>query len=179
MKNFRIPEDFRGKSKWIVQIWLIVEDTLFRWSPRFMYGWRRMLLRIFGAKIGKGVKIRPEVHITYPWKVEIGDWCWIGEGSVLYSLGNIKLGDNVALASYVYLNTGGHKHDLLTFDIYAEEIIIESEVWLTTDVFVASGVKIGRGTVVGARSTVLNNLPSGMICVGYPAKPIKKREMIK
>ena len=82
LKTFSVPGDFRGKSKVVVQLWWIVEKTLFAWSPQFFYGWRRFLLRSFGAQIGKGVLIRPSAKFTYPWKITIGDYTWIGEDCI-------------------------------------------------------------------------------------------------
>ena len=76
---FRNPPGFRGRSAVVVQLWWLVQSTLFAWSPQFMFGWRAWLLRRFGAKIGKGVKLRPGVRVTYPWKLTIGDHCWFGE----------------------------------------------------------------------------------------------------
>lgn len=175
LKNFKVPETFRGKSKITVQLWWIVQSTLFAWSPQFMYSWRRFLLRLFGAKIGKGVLLRPTVKVTYPWNVEIGDYCWIGENCVIYNLGKIIIGNNVVLSHKVYLNTGGHDYTKPTFDIYAEPITLEDECWLTTDVYVGSGITVGKGTIVAARSSVLKDLPENKICVGTPAKPIKSR----
>lgn len=172
---FRVPGSFRGKSKITVQIWWIVQETLFGWSPQFFFGWRVFLLRLFGARIGKNVKIRSSVKITYPWKVKIGDYTWIGDDCMLYSLGDITIGSHVAIAHKVYFNTGGHEYDKKTFDIFFKPVVIEDECWLTTDVYIAPGVTIGKGTIVGARSSVLKDLPPGKICVGTPAQPIKDR----
>ena len=173
-KHF-VPKNFRGKNIFIVQLWWIVQSSLFAWSPQFMYGWRRFLLRLFGAKIGKKVIVRPTVRITYPWKVEIGDNSWLGDDTVLYSLGSIKIGRNVSIAHRDYFCTGLHDIHKLTFDIGQKPIVIEDEVWIPNDVFIGPGVTVGRGAVVGARSTVLKDLPEGMICYGNPAKPIKSR----
>ncbi len=175
LQKFKVPKKFRGKSKVIVQLWWMVEKTFFACSPQFFYGWRRFLLRIFGAKIGKKVLIRPTAKFTYPWKIEIGDYTWIGENCVLYSLGNIKIGKHVAVAHGVYFNTGLHDYKTLEFNIDSKNILIEDETWITNDVYIAPGVTIEKGTVIGARSSVFKNMPSGFICYGNPAKPIKKR----
>jgi putative colanic acid biosynthesis acetyltransferase WcaF len=74
LKTFKMPKGFRGKTKFYVQLWWILQGTLFRLSPQFMYGWRRSILRLFGANIGDNVLIRPTVKILYPWKLTIGDW---------------------------------------------------------------------------------------------------------
>ena len=179
LKQFKLPPNFRGKPGWYVQLWWIVQDTLFRWSPQFMYGWRRFLLKLFGAKIGKDVIIRPTAKVTFPWKVKIGDYSWIGDDVVLYSLGEIEIGNNVVISQRSYICTGSHDYTKIDFPIFAKKITIEDEVWLATDVFVAPGVRIGRGTVVGARSSVFKDLPPGKVCIGNPAKPIKDRAVEK
>ena len=74
LNQFQVPKDFRGKNIITVQLWDFVKFFLFKPSPKALYGWRRFLLRIFGAKIGRGVIIRPSVEITYPWKLSIGDY---------------------------------------------------------------------------------------------------------
>ena len=170
-----MPANFRGRSGWYVQLWWIIHALFFKPTPQFMYGWRIFLLRLFGAKIGENVKIRSSVSITYPWKLEVGNFCWIGDDCVLYNLGDIKIGNNVAIAHKVYINTGGHDYQKSTFDIFTLPVSIEDECWITNDVYIAPGVIIGRGAIVGARSSVFKNLPSGMVCIGSPAKPFKQR----
>lgn len=175
LKSFRLPAGFRGKAAWKVQLWWVVQAVFINLSPQFMYGWRRFLLRLFGAKIGKKVLIRPTVHIQYPWKITIDDYSWIGDGVVLYSLGDIKIGSNTVISQKSYLCTGTHNFQSIQFDIEAKPIIIESECWLATDVFIGPGVTVGKGTVVGARSSVYQSLPAGKVCYGNPAKIIKNR----
>jgi len=140
-----------------------------------MYGWRRFLLRLFGAQIGKNVLVRPTARFTYPWKIIIGDHSWIGDDAVLYSLGDIVIGSNVVISQRSYVCTGTHDWNVPSFDIVAEKIVIHNEAWVATDVFIGPGVTIGKGTVVGARSSVLGELPSMVIAVGTPAKPIRAR----
>ena len=175
LSKFKVPEFFRNKSIWTIQLWWIVEAMLFHTSPQFLFGWRCFLLRFFGAKIGRNVKIRSSASITYPWNLSIGDHSWIGDDCTLYNLDKIVIGSNVALAHKVYLNTGGHDYKKITFDIFSKPIVIEDECWITNDVYIAPGVTIGKGAIIGARSTVLHDMPPGMICVGTPAKPNKKR----
>ena len=91
LNKFKLPENFRGRNAITVQLWWLVQSTLFRASPQFLYGFRRLLLRLFGAKIGRKVIVRPSVKITYPWKVSIGDYSWIGDDVNLYSLGEIEI----------------------------------------------------------------------------------------
>ena len=175
LKDFNVPFGFRGKSKFTIQLWWIIEKTLFAWSPQFFYGWRRFLLRLFGAKVGKGVLIRSTAKFTYPWKISIGDHSWIGENCILYSLGNIVIGEHVAVAHGVYFNTGLHDYTKKSFDIGFKNVTIEDEAWITNDVYIGPGITVGKGCVIGARSNVFKDMPEGYICYGNPAIPIKKR----
>ncbi len=159
----------------VVQLWWLVQSTLFAMSPQYMYKWRAFLLRLFGAKIGTNVIVRPSVKVTYPWKLSIGDYSWIGDDVVLYTLGTIEIGSNAVVSQKCYLCTGSHDYNSEAFDIFAEPIKIHDQAWLATDVFVAPGVTIGKATVVASRSSVYKNMPDGMICKGKPAKPTKKR----
>ena len=115
LQKFKVPDNFRGKSKIIIQLWWIIQATLFRASPQVLYGWRRFLLRCFGAEIGKGVIIRPSTQITYPWKVTIGDYSWIGDDVVLYSLGEIIIGKNTVISQKSYICTGTHDYSKIDF----------------------------------------------------------------
>jgi len=175
LKTFKLPDNFRGRSKIGVQCWWIVQSTFFRLSPQFMYGWRRFLLRLFGAKIGENVLIRPTVKILYPWKLTVGDWSWIGDEITLYNMANIDIGKNCVISQKSYLCTSSHNYTKSSFDIFAKPIEIKDEAWVASDVFIAPGVTIGHCTVVGFRSTVNENLPPKMVCFGNPAKPIKPR----
>ena len=175
LKLFSLPPGFRGRSVVTVQLWWLIQATLFRCSPQFMYKWRNSLLRLFGAKIGEGVIIRPTVRVTYPWKLTIGDYSWVGDYVELYTLGEIIIGNNAVVSQKSYLCTGSHDFQSEAFDIYAKPITIEDEAWVAADVYIAPGVTIARGAVIGARSSVYKDMPSGMLCIGSPAKPIKKR----
>ena len=179
LNTFKLPKNFRGRSGLVVQLWWIIDFFFFKLSPQFMYGWRRWLLKLFGAKIGVGVIIRPTVSITYPWKVSIGDYSWIGDDVVLYSLGEIKIGKNAVVSQKSYICSASHDYGKSDFPIWSKKVTIEDECWLATDVYVAPGVTIGQGTVIGARSSVFKDLPSGKVCTGCPAKIIKDREYEK
>ena len=135
-----------------------------------------MLLRLFGAKIGKDVLIRPGVRITYPWKLEIGDCSWIGDDVVLYSLGRIKIGKNSVVSQKSYLCAASHDYTKSSFDISSYPVTIEDEVWIATDVFIGPDVTIGKGAVVGARSSVFKSIEGGYVYAGNPLKIIKKRK---
>jgi putative colanic acid biosynthesis acetyltransferase WcaF len=173
---FEVPKGFRRRSAAFVQLWWLVQKLIFRNSPQVAYGFRRWLLRLFGASVGVGVKIRPTAQITYPWNVSIGDQSWIGDDAVLYSLGRIEIGAHAVISQHSYLCAGDHDYKDVAFPIRARPIVVEDQTWVATGVFVGPGVTIGRGCVVGARSAVFSDLPEAMICVGTPCKPVRPRE---
>jgi putative colanic acid biosynthesis acetyltransferase WcaF len=175
LARFSLPPNFRGRPAWFVQLWWLVQATAFRWSPQIAYGWRVWLLRAFGARVGHAVKIRPSVIITYPWKVTIGDYAWVGDDAIIYSLGEITIGPHAVISQRTHLCAGDHDYTKLDFEIRAKPITIDAEAWVAADVFVAPGVHIGYGTVIGARSSVFSDMPDCMICYGYPCKPVKRR----
>jgi putative colanic acid biosynthesis acetyltransferase WcaF len=175
LNKFILPKNFRGRNAFVVQLWWIVQGTFFRMSPQFLYGFRNFLLRLFGAKIGKKVIIRPTARITYPWKVSIGDYSWIGDDVVLYSLGEIEIGKNVVISQKSYICTASHDYLQSDFPIFAKKSTIEDECWLATDVFVSPGITIGEGSVIGSRSSVYKDIPSNKVCIGSPAKIIRER----
>jgi putative colanic acid biosynthesis acetyltransferase WcaF len=175
LDKFILPKNFRGRNAFVVQLWWIVQGTFFRMSPQFLYGFRNFLLRLFGAKIGKKVIIRPTARITYPWKVSIGDYSWIGDDVVLYSLGEIEIGKNVVISQKSYICTASHDYLQSDFPIFAKKSTIEDECWLATDVFVSPGITIGEGSVIGSRSSVYKDIPSNKVCIGSPAKIIRER----
>ena len=175
LSRFCLPEGFRGRSALVVQLWWLIQSTLFRWSPQFAYRFRASLLRLFGAQVGTKTVIRPSVTVTYPWKVSIGDHVWVGDDAVFYSLGDITIGSNSVVSQRSYLCAADHDYTQRDFPIRARPIVIEPQVWVAADVFVGPGVTVGEGSVIGARSTVLADMPAGMVCAGYPCKPIKAR----
>lgn len=176
LDQFRLPKGFRGRSAIVVQLWWLIETILFRPSPQFAYGFRRALLRAFGAQIGRGVLIRPTATVTYPWKLAIGDYSWIGDDVVLYTLGEIEIGAHSVVSQRTYVCAADHDYRRPEFPIRARKISVGSECWVATDVFLGPGVTIGDGTVVGARSTVTKSLPGGVVCLGTPCVPVRERE---
>jgi putative colanic acid biosynthesis acetyltransferase WcaF len=175
LSEFKLPPNFRGKPGWYVQLWWTVQSILLKPSPQFLYSWRIFVLRLFGAKIGKNVIIRPSVHIQFPWKLTLGDNAWIGDEVVLYNLGQITIGANAVVSQRSYICSGSHDFTQTDFPITNEPVIIEDQVWIATDVFLGPGVTIGSGAVIGARSSVFKTLEGGKVYAGSPAKFIKLR----
>ncbi|GAB1796152.1 putative colanic acid biosynthesis acetyltransferase [Priestia megaterium] len=165
----------RGKNSIIVLLWWLVQGTLFRFSLHNMYEWRNFLIRLFGANIGKGVKIRSTAKFTYPWKVSIGNYSWVGDNTQFYSLDRISIGSHCVISQGSYLCTGTHNTKDPFFGLITKPIIIKDGVWVASDVFIYPGVTIYEMSVIAARSTVINNIPSNEVHAGEPAKYLKNR----
>ncbi|BAY18907.1 hexapeptide repeat-containing transferase [Anabaenopsis circularis NIES-21] len=161
----------RGRPGWYVLLWWFVQAIAFPLTPHPFNSLRCSLLRLFGARIGQGVLIRPTARFTYPWKITIGDYSWIGDDVVLYSLDEISIGEHCVISQKTYLCTGSHDIQDPTFRLKTAPITIHDGVWVTTDCFVGPGVEIGANAVIGARSTVFANMPPGQVCWGSPCKP--------
>lgn len=175
LRRFRLPPGSRGRSALVVQLWWIVQALLVHPTPQIMYGWRRLVLRLFGARIGKGVLIRASAEITYPWKVEIGDHAWIGDHVTLYSIGRITIGRSAVVSQHTYVCAATHDYKDIAFPLREGPIVIGDEAWIAAHCFLAPGVTVGRAAVAGARAVVVEDVPAAAIVVGHPAKVIGMR----
>ena len=155
-------------------LWTFVRP-LFCFSPRPFFGWRRFLLRLFGAQIGKEVHIYNSATIYIPWNLEIGDWSSIGEHAFIYNLGKISIGCKTTISHRVHLCAGTHEYTDRTLPLLKLPITISDSAWVCTDVFVGPGVTVGEGAVVGARAVVTKDVVPWTIVAGNPAVFIKKR----
>ncbi|MGK7949430.1 MAG: hormogonium polysaccharide biosynthesis acetyltransferase HpsU [Xenococcaceae cyanobacterium] len=169
----------RGRAGWFVFLWWMVQSIAFPLSLHNFNFLRCSLLRLFGAKIGKKVIIRPTARFTYPWKVEIGDYSWIGDNVVFYSIDRIHIGSHSVVSQKCYLCTASHDFTDEAFGLITAPLKIGNGVWIATDCFVAPGVTIGDNAVIGARSTVFKDIPSRAVAWGSPCLPRYKREMKK
>lgn len=156
-------------------LWMLVGRTLFRWSFHNWYGYRSMLLRGFGAKVGKGVAVRPTVRIEVPWMLDLEDEVTVGDFAILYSLGRIRIGARTIISQYAHLCAGTHDYADPTFRLIRSPITVGRDVWIGADAFVGPGVTVGDLSVLGARSSAYKDLRAGAVHVGNPARPIKER----
>jgi acetyltransferase-like isoleucine patch superfamily enzyme/glycosyltransferase involved in cell wall biosynthesis len=169
------PWSFREKV--IRAVWMLCGRPLFRISFHNWYGLRAALLRLFGAKIGKEVRIRPTVHIEIPWTLDIRDGVTVGDYAILYSLGTITIGERTIISQYAHLCAGTHDHTDRRFPLIRDPIEIGPDAWIGADAFVGPNVRVGRLSVLGARSSAYRDIEPATVYVGNPARPLKKREL--
>ncbi|MEM6612438.1 MAG: hormogonium polysaccharide biosynthesis acetyltransferase HpsU [Cyanobacteria bacterium P01_C01_bin.72] len=170
LRSYDVADWQRGKPKWYVMLWWLVQAIAFPLSWHNFNSFRCCLLRLFGAEIGMGVVIRPSARFTFPWKVQIGDYSWIGDNVVLYSLNQITIGCHSVISQKSYLCTGSHNFEVPSFTLVTAPINIGNGVWIATDCFVAAGVNIGANSVIGARSSVLKSIPAQQVAWGSPCR---------
>lgn len=150
---------------------------LFRLSPRPCFGWRRAVLRCFGATVGNHVNLYPSTRIYFPWNLQIGDWSAIGEDALVYNLGRVILGQKVTISHRAHLCAGTHDYRKADLPLLRRPITIKDQAWVCADAFVGAGVTIGEGAVVGARAVAVKDVEAWTVVAGNPARFLKKREI--
>jgi putative colanic acid biosynthesis acetyltransferase WcaF len=115
--------------------------------------------------------------VLYPWKLTVGDNCWIGDNAVIYTIDEIILGRHTVVSQDVYLCAGTHDAYNIAFPVVASPITIESECWIAARAFVGPGVRVGHGAVIGACSVVQSDVPPAVVVAGFPARAIQKRKL--
>lgn len=171
----------RKAIKWtrreqVLRILFALAQPAFRLSPRPLWGWRRWMLRRFGATVGHDVHIFPSVRITIPWNLILGDGCAIGDRAILYALGTITIGPKATVSQQAHLCAGSHDWRSPEMTLTKPPIKIGAEAWICADAFIGPGVTIGSRTIVGARGVVMFNVEDDVIVAGNPAKIFKKRK---
>ena len=157
--------------------WRVVGQRLFRLTFHNWYRMRNRILRAFGAQVDATARVRPTVRITHPWNLLIGAHSTVGDHAILYCLGPVRIGRRCTVSQYAHLCAGSHDYTKTDMPLILSEIVIEDDAWIAADVFIGPGVTIGSDAVVGSRSTVLHDLPGGMVCAGDDAKALKQREI--
>lgn len=136
-------------------------------------------MRLFGAKVGRGVHVYPGVRIWAPWNLDLGDQAGIADRVILYSQGHITIGRRTVISQGAHLCAGSHDYDKPGFPLITKPIVICDHAWVAAEVFVHPGVIVSEGAVIGARAVVNKNMPAWMVCAGHPCKPIKAREWVE
>ena len=152
---------------------------LFRFSPRPFFGWRRFVLRCFGARIGVHVNTYPSTRIYFPWNLTAGDWSAIGEDVLIYNLGPVTLGEKVTISHQAHLCAGTHDYTRADLPLLKPPIAIKDQAWICADAFIGPGVTVGEGAVVGARAVVMKNIEPWAVVAGNPARFVKRRSLLQ
>ena len=163
------------KARVLRVLWQVVWAVLFVPSPRPFHGWRQFLLRVFGARIGKGNHFYPTCRIPEPWKIVVGNYSCVGPGALLYASGGISIGSYVTVSQYAHICTSSHDYNDPAMRQTFAPVLISDRAWICADAFVGPGVTIHRGAVIGARAVVTKDVGDYAIVGGVPAEVIKYR----
>lgn len=162
----------RGASPLKELLWRLFQGSFFQalwYSPSWI---RVFCLRLFGAKIGRGVIVRAGVNVSFPWRLKVGDHVWIGEEVMILSLAPVVIESNVCLSQRAFLCTGSHSLKKKTFDLIVKPIRIERGCWVAAQAFIGPGVTLGKGSVVSAGSVVFESVLPGKLVRGNPAQVV-------
>lgn len=144
----------RGRAKFVEAVWYLLKCAFFLSALPWPSGLKVMLLRAFGARIGRGVVIKPRVNIHFPWKLTVGDHSWIGEEVFILNFEPVTIGSHVCVSQRVFLCTGNHDYRDPAFSYRNATITIGDGTWIGACVFVGPGVKVGDGMVAVAGTVV-------------------------
>ncbi len=150
---------------------------LFRLTPRPLFGVRRALLRLFGARIGRHVHVYPSAIIYFPWNLQVGDWSAIGEDVLVYNLGPVRIGARATISHRAHLCAGTHDYRRADLPLQKPAIEIGDQVWIAADAFVGPGVSIAAGAVGGARGVVVRDVRAWVVVAGNPARELAVRQL--
>lgn len=158
-------------------LWYFLSLLVFEsgWVPlRRPKSW---LLRLFGAKVGIGLVVKPHVRIKYPWRLVMGDHCWIGQEAWIDNLADVQLGSHVCISQKAYICTGTHDYRRKTFDLIAAGVQVEDGAWLGAGCLVLGGVTVGAHAVVAAGGVVTKDVAPATIVAGNPAGPLDRQRL--
>lgn len=166
-----------GKPFWYRISWYLVSAFLVQcaWNPSSAL--RVWLLRLFGAQIGRGVVVKPSVHVKYPWRLTVGDYCWIGEKVWIDNLDFVTLGNHVCISQEAYLLTGNHNYKSTAFDLITKPIVIEDGAWVAARAIVCPGVTVRSHAVLTVGAVATKDLEPYSVYSGNPATLIKQRQL--
>lgn len=167
----------RGAPMWREALWYFLGLPMLRSALIVSSGFRSRLLRLFGAKVGKGVYIKPGLRVKFPWYLEIGDHSWLGEDLWIDNLAQVKIGPHCCLSQGAYLCTGNHDWSSANMRLFRRPIVCERGSWVGAKVILCPGVVVGEGAIVAAGSVVTSSVPDMEIHAGNPAKFVKNRRL--
>ena len=164
----------RGAPQWKEAVWILTRFLFFQNAFPWPSPLRSALLRAFGAKIGRGVVIRANVNISFPWRLTIGDHVWIGEDVGILTLATVTIESNVCISQRAYLCTGSHDFRREDFKLQVAPITVREGSWIAAASFIAPGVEIGSGAIVSAGSVVFANVAPKTFVRGNPAAALSE-----
>lgn len=136
---------------------------------------RVLILRFWGARIGKGVAIHHGLQVRKARRLEIGDDVFIGEDVVLDARGGLVIGSHTSINSRVMIWSAQHDWRAQGFDYVERGVVIGRHCWINAASIVIPGRSIGDGAVVGAGSVVSSDVEEWVVVGGNPIQVLRQR----
>ena len=169
-------EDFDPGRPFVVRVcWLIVEAVILLNPIVTSYRIKRFVLRTFGARVGHNVVVKPNVHVKYPWRLELGDNAWLGERSWIDNFVTVRVGANCCISQGAYLCTGNHDWTDPAFSRIVKGIVIEDGAWIGAFARIAPGVSVGREAVIALGAVLVDDAEPRGVYAGNPAVRTRTR----
>ncbi|WP_414550977.1 WcaF family extracellular polysaccharide biosynthesis acetyltransferase [Anabaena sp. CCY 0017] len=166
-----------GAPYWKQLLWYFLGSPLVE-SPWFPISSVKVgILRFFGASIGEGVRIKPGVRVKFPWRLNLGDYVWIGEDTWIDNLADVTIESHACISQGVYLCTGNHDWSHPNFELKISPIYIQESSWIAAKSVIGPGVTVGKGAVLTLGGVAAKSLAPMTIYAGNPAQPIKERKL--
>lgn len=165
----------RGRSRWVEACWHLVKSFVFLSALPYPSRLKTALLRMFGARIGVGVVLKPRINIHFPWKLSIGDHAWIGEEVLILNFEPVLIGAHCCISQRAFLCTGNHDYRQIDMPYRNRAIVVKDGAWIGAQCFVGPGITVGSEVVATAGSFVTKDLPARMVCAGNPCVAIEPR----
>lgn len=169
--------DYQPGNKLIILLWACINYFIFNSAIPWPSGLKASLLRLFGAKVGQGLVLKIRVRIKCPWRLTIGNHCWVGEDVWIDNLEYVTIGDHVCLSQGALLLTGNHDYSRSDFPYRLGSILIEDGVWIGARATVCPGVSCGSHSILTVQSVATRDLEPWQIYSGNPAGVVRTRKM--
>jgi putative colanic acid biosynthesis acetyltransferase WcaF len=175
------PEDCPSPHSWGNKAarvaWWCVWHSLFRFSPRIFYGWRRMLLRCFGAKVGRGAKVFATTRIWAPWNLTLDEYACLSQDVDCYCVAPVRIGAHATVSQGAFLCTASHDPEDPHMRLVTSPVTVAAQAWVCARAIVLPGITLAEGAIAGAGSVVTKDVPAWTIVAGNPAQPIGSRTL--
>lgn len=161
------------RMAWAFGRWLV------HLSPHPCHGWRRGVLRLFGAKVDRQARVAASAHVFMPWNLEIGEWAAIGPDVLVYNLGKVRIGARATVSYRSHICAGTHDFTDPAIPLLKPPVTVGDDAWIGTEAFIGPDVTIGAGAMVAARAVVVKDVEPNTLVGGHPARVIGARPTVR
>lgn len=165
----------RGRSRFVELLWILLGAPVLASRLMLSARVRSALLRLFGAKIGKQMYMKPGVRVKFPWYLTVGDYCWIGEDVWIDNLAPVSIASHVCVSQGAYLCTGNHDWSKPNLRLFTRPITLQRGCWVGARTLVGPGVTVKEGAILTAGGVATKDLQAFGIYSGNPAVFVKQR----